>query len=426
MKVKEIFYGWYVVVALLICGLVASCVRYALPVFTPRFLEDFGWTRTTIGVAFAINFWVCALAAPLVGILVDRLGGRFMTTMGGVLLLSAMVLLSTTTTVSQLYIYYGLIAGLGIVCCYYVPMTSIARKWFIRRAGLAVSIVLIGAGLGIAIAPPIARALIDSFGWRASFLIFGIPSGLLSIVVAASVIRNYPESIGLLPDGERSSTTSTPSKSEQGISESTTKGREQRWRAKDALTTRNFWFLAVAYGLSWFGMIAMITHMVSWAQDLQIDTVSASFALFLIGMCSVLSRIVGGLLRDRFGSKLTIYISMTGLMFMTLHAFAVNDTRSLYFFAVVAGVFHGFHAPAWTPFLGDLFGRKSVGTLQGFLGLSFGCISGAGPAIFGWIFDHYGTYHLGFVLAIVCYIVTVLLIFLIRPVEDNAARPVRP
>ena len=419
MKRIGIFYGWYVIIALLIIGLIASCVRYALPVFIPSLLKDFSWTRTTVGFAFTINFWVSAIAAPLVGIFVDRLGGRFVTTIGGVSLLASTILLSTITNVSQLYLYYGLIAGFGIGCTFYVPLTAITRKWFIKKAGLAVSIVLTGTGLGIAIAPPIARALIDTFGWRESFLWFGIPSGIICILVASIIIRNYPESVGLLPDGEVSSTSSTLLEGDSSDSAYATMFREQSWGVKDALKTSSFWFLDLAYGLSWLGVIAAITHLITWAQDLQIDRVSASFALLFMGICSVLTRIVGGLLRDYFGGKVPIYISMIGMVAITLYALKVDDTKSLYIFAIVAGMFYGIHVPIWTPLLGDLFGRKSVGTLMGFLSLSFGCISGSGPAIFGWIYDTYGTYNLGFIFSGVCYVVTMLLVFLIRPVRLN-------
>ena len=105
---KNTFYGWYVVAALFVIGLVASCTRYIFPVFLPSLVREFGWSRTAIGTALTVNFWVAAASAPLVGILIDRLGGRLVTAVGGVFLLSALVLLSTVESISQVYIYYSL------------------------------------------------------------------------------------------------------------------------------------------------------------------------------------------------------------------------------------------------------------------------------------------------------------------------------
>lgn len=51
---------------------------------------------------------------------------------------------------------------------------------------------------------------------------------------------------------------------------------------------------------------------------------------------------------------------------------------------------------------------------MGVLSLSFGFISGSGPAIFGWIFDHYGTYHLGFIFSTICYLIALVFILLIK------------
>lgn len=280
---KNIFYGWYIVGTLIIVGIVASCVRYMLPVFVPSFIQDFNWTRTTIGFVFTLNFWIASAAGPFIGMMIDKVGGRFITTIGGIFLLSSMILLSTMTNITQLYIYFSLIAGLGIACTFYVPLTSIPRKWFIKRAGIAVSLVLMGAGSGLFIAPPIASILINNFGWRMSFIIFGIPLGILSIVVPATVIRNFPESIGLHPDGEIDCFQCASLNKDPSVQGTVTETGKQNYETKEIISTSSFWFLDLAYGLSHIVLMAIIPYMATWAQDFGIDRDSAAFALLLMG-----------------------------------------------------------------------------------------------------------------------------------------------
>ena len=411
---KKVFYGWYVIIALSIVGLAASAVRYTFSVFAPSLLQEFGWTRTTMGFAFTLHFWISCIIAPLVGLGLDKLGGRFILVIGSIFLLVSMILLSTLASVWQLHIYYGVLAGIGLGCTFLAPISSIARKWFVRKAGVATSIVLTGSGLGLSIAPPIVSLLIGEFGWRAAYNIFGIPVALLCILVAGFVIRNSPESMGLLPDGAKN-TTSYTGALESPVECNALLIDEKDWEVREAIGTANFWLINLAYGLCPLGVIAIITHMVTWAHDFQIDRESAALALFMLGICSVLSRIVGGVLCDRFGAKLPIYISAIALAIVNLYALKVSDKTSLYIFSLAMGLFYGLQLPCWAPLLGDLFGRKSIGTLMGIMSFSFGCISGPGPTIFGWIFDRYRSYNMAFLLMTVCFLIAYLFVLMIRP-----------
>jgi sugar phosphate permease len=83
----------------------------------------------------------------------------------------------------------------------YVPCTATAVKWFRHRRGLAVGIAGSGANLGIAGVPPLSEALIARFGWRQTYLLFGIVVLVLINILAVFVVRD-PETLGLQPDGE--------------------------------------------------------------------------------------------------------------------------------------------------------------------------------------------------------------------------------
>ncbi|MDY6844336.1 MAG: MFS transporter, partial [Thermodesulfobacteriota bacterium] len=165
-KHSGIFFGWWVVIACAIIGLFAGSSRFSFTMFLPTLLEDLGWTRAMLGFGFTLHMWTYAVVAILVGILVDRYGARLVMTGGGLFLLLGLVLTSTMTAIWQFYLYYGIILGIGVSSTLAVPGIGTARKWFTRKAGLAVAVAAGGGGLGLALMAFVAPSLISAYGWR--------------------------------------------------------------------------------------------------------------------------------------------------------------------------------------------------------------------------------------------------------------------
>jgi MFS family permease len=148
-------------------------LQYFFGVFFTTMLPDLGWSRASLASAFSLYSLVYIGLSIASGHLTDRLGPRWVIAFGGCSL------------------------GSGA----YVPCTATAVKWFRHRRGLAVSIAGGGASLGIAGVPPLSEALIARFGWRQTYVLFGIVLLVLINVLAAFVIRD-PETLRLQPDGD--------------------------------------------------------------------------------------------------------------------------------------------------------------------------------------------------------------------------------
>ena len=65
--------------------------------------EDFGWSRASISGAFSLRTEVGGIAAPLVGVLVDRLGVRRLTSIGIVVVSIGFVTLSRCESLLAFY-----------------------------------------------------------------------------------------------------------------------------------------------------------------------------------------------------------------------------------------------------------------------------------------------------------------------------------
>jgi hypothetical protein len=63
----RLFYGWWVVVALYLVGMLGPMGRYAITAFAPFARQEPGWGATEIGLALSISLWVYAFASMPVG-----------------------------------------------------------------------------------------------------------------------------------------------------------------------------------------------------------------------------------------------------------------------------------------------------------------------------------------------------------------------
>lgn len=422
---SKIFYGWWVVLACSIVALCASSSRYAFSMFFPFVLDDLGWTRATVGLALTLHMVVGAVSVLYIGKLVDRFGGRWIMAGGGILLLLGLVLLSTLNFVWQFYLYYSLILALGMALTYTVPGQATARKWFVKRAGLAVSIVTVGSGLGLAAISPLSRYFINSFGWRTSYVIIGVSVGLLAIIASVLFIRKDPESMGLLPDGAEKGMTSAEVEAMLAVMIN-----ELAWTVKEAVKTRSFWCFILAPALGGIALTGTMFHMGAWGNDIalkegiSLHTASSTIAvtLMLMALIATGSRLLSGALSDKIGRKPMIYAYCVFQVIAFVYALSVDSLSSFLIFGVLNGWAYGLVMPIWAPLLGDIFGRLSLATLFGVTTCATGIIGGMGATLFGVFYDQFGSYNWGFILGIIMCGVTALLTMLIRTEEKPGER----
>ena len=407
MRRTPIFWGWWIVLAGFICAFCAAGARYSFSAFMPTLLDEFGWTRTELSAAYSIHMWLYVIAAPIAGILTDRFGPRILMAIGGLFIVVALTLTSLTSQLWHLYIFYGVIGLVGVSLCYMVPSLSTTRKWFTRRGGTATGIVSAGSGLGISLMVLVAASLIGWFSWRGSFIIVGVVLGVLCIIFSLIFMRKDPESMGLLPDGDEA----LPIKQNPS---------EEAWTLREASRTSPLWLLVGANFLAGVPLTAMLSQTILWAEiDLGIGRVLAAGALTAMTLTAVLSRIFGGWASDRWGRKPILYLSFSGVAIACLLGLGVDSLTTLYVFAIAFGFFYALVVGVWPAYLGDIYGRSSVGALYGVVTAAAGIAGGTGPIVYAYIHDTLGSYNLAFIISAVLCIIGMVLIFLVRPVKSK-------
>ena len=155
------FYPWVVIgIAFLTVG-VAFGMRNAFAVCLIAVMEEFHWSRGLASGALMLGSVMWTLAAPVIGILLDRLGPRVVLPGGSILMALGFVISGMAHSVAEFYIGMGVFMGVGFAA---LPMTSQATflsNRFIRKRGMAIGTAASGIGLGILIVVPLTQRFLD-------------------------------------------------------------------------------------------------------------------------------------------------------------------------------------------------------------------------------------------------------------------------
>ena len=172
-KKSRFFYGYTVAGAALIIMLLSYGVRTSFGVFFKPMEAEFGWTRALISGTVTLSLIVQGLWGIYMGRINDRFGSRRVITLSTLLLALGLLLIATTCFSWQLYLFYGVLIGLGMGGFFVALMSTISR-WFIKRRGLMTGIVMAGIGVGTLAIAPLSTWLISLYGWRTANVIIGL------------------------------------------------------------------------------------------------------------------------------------------------------------------------------------------------------------------------------------------------------------
>jgi MFS family permease len=366
----KIQYGWVVVAAGGLMGCVAIGCMFSLAVFLQPMSEATGWSRTGISSAMTLDFLTMGVAAFGWGALTDRFGPRLVVLSGAILLGVGLALSSRATSLLEFQIVYGGFVGVAAGAII-APMMATTTGWFDKHRSLAVSLVSAGMGMAPMTISPFASWLIAHYDWRTAQMTIAILAAVL-LIPTAFLVRRAPSVPGSAP----------------GIAVAGDSGMT----AGQALRSPQFIVLAATQ----FACCAMhsgpIFHTVSYAISCGIVPLVAVTIYSVEGLAGLGGRILFGLSGDRFGAKPVLVI---GLMIQAVAAGAYFFTRGIgefYGVAIVFGAAYGGVMPLYSVIAREYFPMRIMGTMIGAASLVASLGMSLGPALGGWVFDHFGTY----------------------------------
>jgi MFS family permease len=396
----RIFYGYVIVGVGFLTLAIMWGTLYAFGVFFNPLLGEFGWTRAMTSGAFSLSVVLLAGFSVVAGRLTDRFGPRIVITAGGLLLGMGCLLMSLVNSVWQLYLFYGVIMGIGMGTSF-VPVASTIARWFVRRRGMMTGITVSGLGVGTLIMSPLANWLIANYGWRNSYITMGI-AVLVLVVSSAQFLRRDPSQKGQLPDGA-------------SHLEEKSNAEGKGFSLSQAAHTRQFWMLDMAALFFGISLGTVLVHIVPHAVGMGFSATEAALVLALVGGGGTTGRVIMGITCDRIGNRQALVICfgfIAGSSFLLL----VSDKLwELYLFAILFGFGYGGMSALVSPITAELFGLSSHGAILGLVA-SIGGDGGSavGSVAAGYIFDVTGSYYMAFLICAIISTISLLLVLLLK------------
>src|SRR5208282_541289 len=145
---------------------------YSFSAFVVSLQQDFAASRGSVAIVFSLAGFFYFGLGIVSGPMADRWGARRLAVIGMVLTGLGLVVASVARSLPQVYAAYGLGVGLGVGCSY-VPAVGAVQRWFVRRRGFASGLAVSGIGVGTLVVPPLAAFMIETLGWRETYLVLG-------------------------------------------------------------------------------------------------------------------------------------------------------------------------------------------------------------------------------------------------------------
>ena len=351
---------------------------YGWSVFVLPLEKEFGWIRADTSLVYTIAIVCFALSFVVAGRIQDLKGPKICAAIGGLLVSAGFLLSSQTSSLTTLYIFFGVIVGIGNGFGYATPM-PVGSKWFPDKRGLIVGLMVGGYGAGSAIFGPLAeRWLIPSVGWRTTFQILGAAFFVMTMIGTA-LLKNPPA-------GYRPPNWTPPSGAAASRADFTT---------REMLATPTFYFLWIAYCLGTTAGQMTISQLSPFARSAGIVAPIAIFVITAIGNAG--GRILSGWFSDTFGRLPTLKM-MVLLSAIAMPALFIWREQMLLFFVLIALVYwcYGTQLSVFASTTADFYGTKNLGLNYGVLFTAWGAAGMLGPIIAGRVYDAFGDYRYAF------------------------------
>jgi MFS family permease len=348
--------------------------------------REFGWTRSELTSVYSIYLLVNGFTAPLVGMVFDRLGPRWVYGAGITSLGAAFFLAGGLASLWQFYIFIGVLVGLGVSLNGMVPSSALLARWYRDRLSTAIGIAFSAIGVGTIVFVPLAQYLIGEHDWRHAYRILGI--GLLLLVPLVLILPWNRFAAG------------NRAYRHAGRHKQAGEG----WTPRNALRTPVFWGLAAVFFFTATAMFSVVVQLVAFFVDAGFSPLAAATAYGLLGLMSALSVMSSGFISDRFGYRQTVTASFLGTaagMAVLLAMTAVPSAFLLVLFVGLFGLCMGTRGPIVSSISARTFAGPHVATIYGGIYAANALGAGFGAFMGGVLHDLTGGYRVGLGVALV-------------------------
>ncbi len=389
-----------------------------LSVFAVPMTREFGWSYGLFSGVVSLGGLGAVVVSPFIGRLIDRYGS-------GVLLAATSLLVGGCalglSLVNQAWAFYALyVPGrMAFASPLELGTTTAVNNWFIRRRSLALALLTVNQGTGLAAMPLVAQFIISGWSWRVAWAGLGLYTLAVGVLPALLLLARRPEDLGLAADRHRGeprvAAAPAPALASAAPVSATAEGKpspgpgekpvaatmppqppEVSFTVAQAVRTRAFWVLAVFSGAGFMVQAGVSLHQVSHFINQNLPAGEAALSAGVFAFCQVLGGLVWSGLTPRVPVRFLLSLSA---LCLTIGASGIAASVTLTgglpgaaILGVGVGGLHLLLRLAWA----EYYGREHLGSITGLtLPVQVGG-QALGPVIAGFLFDYTDNYQLPF------------------------------
>ena len=360
-------------VIIIACGafmvLLSMGIRQSFGVFLQPITSDLDIGRESFSLAVAIQNIIFGL--PIVGLLADRYGARWVAIISALLYVAGLALLGIVGSPTGLTLTLGVLIGVALSgTTYVVILGAVAQAVPPEKRSLAFGIITSVGSFGMFAMVPVSQQLLSTFGWR------GAVTGL-AIIVSGIIVLTFA-----LP--------SRPKKNmvhESNEQEPLMQVLQKAWR------NGSYWLLIAGFFVCGFHVAFIATHLPAFLTDNAVSASASAMALGMIGLGNVVGSFLFGYLGDHYRKKYLLSLIYFGrAVVITLFiVLPISNLTAIAFGGAIGFLWLG-TVPLTSGMIGQIFGVRYLATLYGFVFFSHQIGAFIGVWLGGRVYDTTGSY----------------------------------
>lgn len=381
-------------------GVVAS---YVLGVFVKNISDDFGWERSYTTAGISCLFIVSGIGSLVLGSLMTRYSIRKITII--FVLLFSLSVMAVGVMPKSLLLFCLIFSSIGFfgAAATAMPYAVAISRQFDGNRGIALALMVSGAGFGALLLPSLANWLMESYGWRVGYVGVGLLVGVVALAGLIFCFRTPPL-------------------------EAPAHAARSALSLKAIFTSSGtFWLIALSIlGIS-IALVGLITNFVPILTDRGISPAKAASMVGLLGAASWASRLAVGLLLDRMHAK---YVA-AGIFVLAAIGIVITAISGqgfgIYLAAIFLGLGIGAEADLITFTMSRYFPPEALSRALGAVWIFWAWGNGLGVFAASLSYDLTGSYNLAFALFTALALISCVIILRLGayafPAHGAAPRP---
>jgi len=425
-KSNKVFYGWWIVLVITILFFIGGAAPFA--VVLKQLMAQFHTGRGEVSLSQSITSIAGGITGIFVGRILHRHSPRRFMLWGTIISGFCTLLLSLAHSLLFLYVFF-LIGGVAGAFSNAIAVFTVLSRWFTRKWGTAIGIAMAGGGIGSIIIQPLVGIIAQNYGWQATYLFAGSLVLAVNVPLILFVLKDRPESMGLLPDGDKPGETAGLLNGKIVVQPSAKLTNTDRNNPLFIyLKNPSLWLMGISFAFVAIGSSAITTQEVSFLTDMHVsDTVAATARGITLGIGAI-SALASGWLADRLISRyvtiLFFFLSMLGMLILIP---AVSMSQ-IWPFVIIYGLGIGAGGTLLPIVTRDIFGAGDFSAMFGFVIVLLAVGNSVGAPLAGFMYDATGSYHRVFVIITAIYIIAMIGIYfsfganpkpLVRPAKSK-------